>query len=130
LEYLLGRDSREPVGYVPTLEETLDMVRKNSTLQDMSITDPNQAGDNRIVGDLLSAIGLEPPAGGGDTTSPPPPPPPPAGPTSPPPPPGAPSTVPSWVDYFSGEASDLTPFIFGQRTAFDPRRYNPGGLRR
>jgi hypothetical protein len=87
----------------------------------------SSAGGNEATGyidDLLTAIGLEPTGpgessttgGGGGTTTPD---------TTP-----TPEQLPFGVDYFSGEATNWSPFIHGQRTAFDPRFFLGHGSRR
>jgi len=129
--WLLSRDNRTPVGENPPpdprtydrgqllaagqlprgvaqLLSPREQVLANMVPQDFDLTGGNQAGDNRLVDDMLLALGLEP-------TTPQDP-----VPTTRPTPEQMPFDMPA---YFAGGQSDLNPVIQGQRTAFDPRLF-------
>jgi hypothetical protein len=131
--WLLGQDDRGDVGaapppadprtYDPTqlrgVPTTLPGLPPNPTLQQLrealmvpqerDLTGGNQA-DSRVEDMLLAALGLEPlpdqPVKPDDPGTKP-----------------TPEQLPFGVNYYSGEEPQWSPFIFGQRTAFDPRRF-------
>ena len=98
--------ARQPPGGVAQLLSPREQREAKMVPQDFDLTGGNQAGDNRVMDAMLTALGLEPTTQDTVTT----------GPTA--------GQLPSdFQGYFAGGNSDLNPQIIGQRTAFDPRRF-------